>query len=309
MERSIPYRLKNRNAQPVGIHANYSLKGMLLFGLPFVGFGLYFTLGSLGIIEFDESKVNGPMWLLTAAGLVFFFGGLMLWGMGFRQFCLLRRIQKLADQYPNEPAMSDFPWDRSGFSPSRWVPVRKGVLMALFFILFASIPNGIALSTDPTPLLLRLMTILMNLIVIAVVYYMLKTLWHAIKFGRTRLQFPRFPLRLGETVDLEITLPPALRRADKARLTLRCIKEFLESSGHGKNRSTRIVHEVLYESVKQQDSTDLATRPGAIYTRFTLPREASATQIQGTPPHFWELELQLEVPGLDLEQRYLLPVY
>ncbi|WPJ93965.1 hypothetical protein SH580_11005 [Coraliomargarita algicola] len=306
---STPYCLKRHSLQAVGVHSTTAPKTMLLFGLPFFGFGLYFTLGSLGLVPFDESRVNGPVWLVTAAGLVFLMAGLMIWSMGLQQARVLWAVNKLKHRYPNDAAMADYPWDRNGFSPPRWTPVRKSMVACLFIIVFASIPNYLAYESAPTPWILSLSAITMNLIVIAVFVHLLRTIWHAVKFGRTRLHYPHFPLVPGESVELEVELPPSIRKGESARLHLRCLKEFYITSGSGKNRSKRLVHEVIYEATQTLDAADLAARPGRVSARFDLPDDQPATRIQGDPPHYWELEMLLKVPGLDLNQQFLIPVY
>jgi hypothetical protein len=282
---------------------------MFLFALPFLGIGTYFTLGSLGLIPFDESKVNGPVWLVTAAGLVFFIGGLMLFGMGLEQASLLRRSEKAARQHPDEPAMADYPWDREGHSPPRWAPVRKSLVMLFFMVIFASIPNVLAYESDPTPIVLRISAIVMNLIVIGVLVYALNRLRHAIKFGRTRLRYPRFPLRPGETADLEIELPASLRQIESAHFDLRCIREKYEMQGSGKNRRKQLIQEALYESSQQIEGQALGGSAASLRVRFEIPEDQPCTAMRGKPPHYWELEMIAKVPGLDLNQRYLLPVY
>ena len=305
----VPYRLKNRDTGPVGIHAPLSPKSMFLFGLPFVAFGLYFTLGSLGIVELNASKVNGPMWLLTAAGLVFLMAGLIIWKMGYKQARLLATCRKLAQRHPDNPAMADYPWDRQGFCPTRWRPVQTSLAAFVFITIFASIPNCILHEDDSAPWLLRLSAIVMNLIVIASFVITVKKLRHALKFAKTQLIYPRFPMHLGESVQLKVRLPASVRSPSSAKFYLRCIKEYYVTSGSGKNRSKRLVHEVLYEAQEQADRTQLQASPGYACAQFELPESAPATHIQGAPPHFWELEMILYVPGLDLNQQYLLPIY
>jgi hypothetical protein len=43
--------------------------------------------------------------------------------------------------------------------------------------------------------------------------------------------------------------------------------------------------------------------------RYELPVDAPATQLSAYRPVFWELEVKLELPGLNFKQSYLVPIY
>jgi hypothetical protein len=40
-----------------------------------------------------------------------------------------------------------------------------------------------------------------------------------------------------------------------------------------------------------------------------LPDDARATDLRANRPIFWELEAQLDLPGLDFKETYLVPIY
>jgi len=52
-----------------------SRRTMLLLGVVMAFAGLYFMLAAVGLVP-SPGKANGPAWLVFAAGLVFFLGGL-----------------------------------------------------------------------------------------------------------------------------------------------------------------------------------------------------------------------------------------
>jgi hypothetical protein len=43
--------------------------------------------------------------------------------------------------------------------------------------------------------------------------------------------------------------------------------------------------------------------------RYDLPADARPTQLSGDKPLYWELEVKLDLPGLDFNETYLVPVY
>jgi hypothetical protein len=309
MQNTSPNYLKSRNAGPIGIHSELSPKSMLLFGLPFCGIGIWTTLMGLGVIAIDPDKLHAPMWVLTAIGFAFLFGGISIWGMTGRQVQRQLAIRKQSRKYPNEHAMADYLWDPNGYTPPRWRPALKSSMIAIFVLASASIPNWIAYFSGDAPTFLKLITILTNLIVIIAIGYSVKAVWHAIKFGQTHLVYPHFPLRLGETVDLKIELPQRLHAPESAQLSLRCLNEYYEVTGHGNNRSKRLVHKILYETVQNLNAEQIMQYPGTLKATFELPIDAPSSGLQDTPPRFWELEMKITLPGLDLQQSYLLPVY
>jgi hypothetical protein len=47
----------------------------------------------------------------------------------------------------------------------------------------------------------------------------------------------------------------------------------------------------------------------AVELAYDLPPGAPATRLGAHRPVFWELEVNLDVPGLDFKQNYLVPIY
>lgn len=131
-------------------------------------------------------------------------------------------------------------------------------------------------------------------------------------FGRPRLIFQRFPYFTGEA--MPVTFSGGRRLADHKELKaeLHCIKEYYEWTGTGEDSSARHVNESVY-----RDSLRFSTdRSGMAELRFLLPRDSVSTDLIGDPnanpprsPHYWELVVTSEQPGIDYEGIFLLPVY
>jgi hypothetical protein len=58
--------------------------GMMAFGMPFFLSGAGLLLAALDVIPFDKSRLNGPQWILGAAGLVFGLPGWFYVSAGFK---------------------------------------------------------------------------------------------------------------------------------------------------------------------------------------------------------------------------------
>ncbi|MGJ8637755.1 MAG: hypothetical protein ACSHYA_00040 [Opitutaceae bacterium] len=294
---------------PVGLHAKTSSTGLFLFGLPFIGIGIWIALIGLKVIEVDPKSVHAPYPLLTLIGAIFGMGGVMLWNMGFQHMLKLKRIAKQMQRHPNNPAMTDYIWNPNGYSPPRWKPIFSAWTGALLVSLFGVPLFWFAFGEEDSPWFLKGMSVFMGLILIWVYSYALKVTWHAIKYGKSTLIFNQFPMPIASTIQVEIKMPMSLHRANGATLTLRQIEEFYETTGSGKNRRKTLIQEAHYESTQELTPTDLAMWPRTIKAKFQLPENAPTTKLHAARPRYWHVELVLDNPGLDLKQQYLLPIY
>lgn len=273
--------------QPVGIHSEHSPRGMFLFGLPFVGCGIWITLIGLKIIEVDPKSVHAPYWLLGLVGLIFGGGGLLLWNMGLQQLLKLKRIAKQVQRYPDNPAVADYDWDPVGYSPSRWKPTFSAWGALAMFSLFGAISYWISFENNGIPWFVKAMSLLLGLIIAWVAFNAVKVTWHAFKYGKSQLVFHSFPIPLSDEVPIEIQLPMDLRRANAATLTLRYIEEYYEVRGSGKNRRKSLIQIAHYEDAQELTAYDLAQWPRSIRAKFQLPKSAQSTQLLAERPRYW----------------------
>ena len=303
-----PKRLK-RNQEATGVHTGWSAAGYLLFGLPFIAVGVWTGGMGFGLIPHDPEKLNAPLWSLGVFGTVFGAGGLMVWTMAFRRLQLKGKLKAMQVLYPGDPAMEDYPWDRTGFSPPRWAPVRNAAFGLGFMVIFLSFFNWWAFASGDGPMLVKISVGFFDVLLIGGVFHTIYIALQALKFGETRLLYEQFPYGADEVVELKIQVPPVLREARSAKLSLRGIREFYEVTGSGKNRSKRLVHEAHFEGTQELTKKDLGQWSNQISTFWALPADLRETDLTSSEPFYWELELALDLPGIDLAQRYLLPVY
>lgn len=207
--------------------------------------------------------------------------------------------------------MQDHPWNPTGFSPKRWKPAIQGFSTAIFLSVFLSIFNWWAFGSGEGPLMVKIIVSIFNLILIFVWWNAVKSVIHAIKFGHTRLEFGQFPYYLGDWFQARILLPSNIERVEHVDLVLRCVQEFYATSGSGKNRRKSLVHEQLWAEEQELSGAEIGPWPRYLNATFVLPAAivAPGSQITSEKPVFWELEMEMKVPGVDLTQRYLVPVY
>ena len=111
-------------------------------------------------------------------------------------------------------------------------------------------------------------------------------------------------------VEAGLEVSRKIQAAPSISLTLRYIEEVTETTGSGKNRSSRQVLYCLHE-VKQELSSsqfDINSQ-GEIPISMRLPQGDFSNRLLDTPRRYWELEIKAETPGIDYDARFLLPVY
>jgi hypothetical protein len=291
-----------------GLQTGLSTVGMFLFGLPFAGIGAFAALAGLKVVPVNPASVHAPYFILTAFGLVFACGGLMLWNMAWRQYQSNHRRDRALEHHVNEPALEDYAWDPRGFRSHCWAKVAKSVAGVGFFALFLSMFNWWAWFAKG-PFMVKAIVSLFDLGLLFYSGYAILTLSRAIKFGNSRIEFVRFPYHVGEPIEVRWLTPPHINQAKKGTFALRCVKEWTESTGTGKNRTTVIIHEEQWSGTWSIDQPEDFPPGKTIDWEFKPAAGLPATSLSGPRTFFWEFEVNLSLPGPDFKESYLVPVY
>lgn len=282
--------------------------GMMLFGLPFAAVGVVATLIGTKVLPVNSSSVHAPYWVLAVFGVVFFIAGLLVWSMAWRQAQANRRRSEARQRHLDEPAMLDYDWDVSGFEPARWSKAAGAVAAAAGFALFLSIFNWWAFF-GKGPGMVKAIVGFFDLILLLVAGHAVMQVGRAFKFGPSRIEFLRFPYRVGEPIVVRWLAPVGVSRVLKGSVTLRCVEEWFESRGTRRERTPTLVHEQKWSGTWFVDQpADLPTGT-PVDLSFSPPPEMPATNFHAQRPVFWELEVNLSLPGLDFTETYLVPVY
>jgi len=290
-----------------GAQTGMSTFAMFFFGTPFVGVGAFVALFELKIISV-RSSTQAPAFVLIAFGLVFGLAGLLIWIMAWRQYQSNRRRVQAGERHVSEPALADYPWDPHGFRSSCWVKVTKAAVGAGFLTLFLSIFNWWAWIV-PGPWMVKIIVSLFDLLLAYVYWQTLLTFSRAARFGSSRIEFVRFPCRVTDPVEVRWLTPPGINRANKGSFTLRCVKEFYETTGTGENRTRNVVHEEQWNGTWSFGKPENFPRGKSIELKFEPAVNLPATCLSGPGTVFWEFEVNLSLPGPDFKETYLVPVY
>jgi len=291
-----------------GSHMGLPTWGAFLFGSLFVAAGTLIILVGAKVIPVKTRDVHAPFWVLTVAGATFAAGGFMVWGMAIKQYRSRRRHAEAARLQANEPAFADYAWDPRGYEGSRWKKAGYALGGAFFMSVFLSMFNYWAFWAKG-PWMVKAIVIIFDLILLAVWWEAFLRLGRAIKFGGSRIVFGSFPSRLAEPIAIRWRPAKGIVQTSKGSFTLRCVEEWFETRGSGKNQSTTMVHEEIWRQTWLLDESVLFRSGEEIVLNFDAPSGAPATCLSAEKPVFWEFEVKLDLPGLDFEETYLVPVY
>ena len=125
------------------------------------------------------------------------------------------------------------------------------------------------------------------------------------RFERSQIEFARFPFRLSEPVLIRWHAG-GIRRINRGTFTLRRIEEAGVDQNQGDERYSQ---EEIWSSVGIVKRLEDLGPGGSIELIYILPPEALGTQINSYEPRFWELEVKLDLPGLNFRNSYLVPIY
>jgi hypothetical protein len=280
-----------------------------LFGGIFVAVGFCIGLIGLKILPVDPKTVHAPYWTLTVAGSVFAVAGaLVMWGFGWRQWRARKRSQEAARIHPDEIAFQDYDWDPRGFTPARWKPAIQAIAGASFLSVFLSIFNWWAFFTR-SDVIVKIIVSVFDFFLLLFIYQAVLRVGRAMKFAGSQIQFPEFPCRKTGPVKLLWKSPAGSFHANKGQFTLRCVEEFWVTIRSGRNRRRQIVHEEIWSQTRFLDEPHWFSRGEEVELQFDLVSDLPSTNLRAARAVFWELKVKLEMPGLDFEECYLVPVY
>ena len=291
-----------------GSRTPFSGLAALLFGTPFFGAGIFIILVGTKVISVDARTVHVPFWILTAIGMVFAFAGLMIWGMGWTSWRARIRSQQLLKNRSANPALADYPWNPRGFEAERWKRAVTATSAAFLLTLFLAGFNYWAF-VDHGPLPLKLIVGLFDLFGVMAWCRAVMLVGRGLKFGGSQISFTSFPYYLGKPIVVHWVPATGITKLRKGTFTLRCVEEFYETTGTGKDGTQTLVHEQRWKGTWFLEQPE-AVRPGSkIDFQFDPPEDIPETQLQAARPIFWEFEVILDLPGLDFVEKYLVPIY
>lgn len=290
-----------------GTQSGLPVWGLLLFGLPFAVMGGVVMLAGLKVLPVNPKSVHAPFWILTAFGSLFVVAGLFLWSKALQQYRANRRPANITGDDNAAVAMRDYLWNPRGSQPSRFGNAFKTGISAIFFTLFLSAFNWWAFGKHG-PLLLVVIVAIFDAILAFIWAQFFLILSRAIRFSSSRIEFTQFPYSPGQPIVIRWQAD-GISQPSQGSFTLRCVQEWWEVSGTGKNRSRRLVQESAWSGAWKVGSQDQLAAGKHYEFKFQPPADAPSTSLGSNKVFFWEFAVELEMSGPDFVESYLVPVY
>ena len=236
---------------------------------------------------------------------IFVFGGV---GLGLLIFSWRSRHKK--DTGKPEYLESPWLWNDDWQSPTIRSSSKKAMWAAWLFAAFwnlisAVLPFVVYREVVDKHNNMALLGLLFPLIGIGLLTWAIRRTLEWRRFGAAPVTLDPFPGSIGGhvggTIDLNLLFDPAA----KFQLTLSNLYSYI--SGSGKNRSRK-------ETAKWQDRVIAHAEPGAAGTRLLfrvdVPEGLDPSDAEkGNSYYLWRLNLQANLPGIDLDRDYEIPVY
>jgi hypothetical protein len=281
----------------------------VFFGVVFTAAGAFVTAIGLGWIPVDPSSVHAPMAVIAACGAIFGVPGLLILVTGIRGAVASRRRRIELALRPDEPWLADREWNERGESFTGTARFLKSAVATLFLAVFLVPFNWWAWFSPQEGVMVKIFVSVFDLALVFAVGEALRRFLAMLRYGRSEVLYDSFPFFVGEEMSLSFRRPG---HAVFSKLTFRlqCIEERMETTGRGKNRTTRRIPFALWQRVVERNEEDgAAAAYGDDKLEFTLPADRPGNRFGESPPTYWQLLVTGEAVGPDYEGQFLLPVY
>jgi hypothetical protein len=275
---------------------------LTLFGLPFLGMGLFFA-------SVSASRGGPQAWIGVVFGLFFACIGLGLMSASIVGVRLSKQQDELKAANPDKPWLwrKDWAEGRANGGDARtnitaWVLTGFWDFVSIFVasnVLPKLLRNG-----DPKALLVLIFP-LAGVFITALAVRGTLRIW---RYGRTTFQCGTVPFCPGGHVQgvIHLKLPTAIPHGTDLRLS--CKRRIV--TGSGKSQS---VNEIILWQDEKNIPAESVTRgftDAEIPVDFAIPPDAYETN--GDDPNdrvYWQLHAKADVPGIDFTDNYELPVF
>jgi hypothetical protein len=277
----------------------------IIFGLAFFIAGLPILSIGMGWINYPQSSIHAPMWVIAACGGLFVAVGAWLMLHGVKGLHRLWNMSQGKQQLPHSPWLWDYPWQAKGSTDNKFKESLGSVSALLVFGIFLAPFNWIAFASNSGGFFWQFITGFFDVIILlGVGGYLLKNVGQLWTFGNGMVSFQDFPFFLGQKMHLTIERLPA--DLTTVQLHLRCIEEayeIREREGGRKRQSIVVCYQIYHDA--QTIQGEQVTEIGALRCAWNLPNDKFLTSTPSErPAKFWELEVQGERTGLDYHSRF-----
>ena len=222
-------------------------------------------------------------------------------------------------QHSVAPTEYSDPRLRSWLENPRWKTSRirsnakRGMYFMWFFAIFWNLVSSPLLFVLGDELKQENYAVLLGLLFPMAGIFLLKRAWDLTRewrrFGVIELEMDPFPGAIGGHVGGRALIKGTYHGGNQYKVELACVYSYV--SGSGKNRSRR--ENVLWSEKGVAHSTIATTSSGTgtrLSFRFDVPDSLPESDIkQSGDYHLWRIKLSADIPGVDLDRDYTVPVF
>jgi hypothetical protein len=252
-------------------------------------------------------QVSMGMILISGVGLLFTLVGLGLIIAGLYAYRKSKQRDALLKKFPGKPWKADSRWSGFKIITSQLNTLIATWAFSLFFSLFVSIFIFLLYSDNNAPTIawaiIGLFSIFAVFSLFGAIY---KTLGY-LKYGESQMFLQQIPLVPGAQFKGVVVLPKGIGPGQKIDLEFICEKCLTTGSGKHRSTQTTVVHKE--KAVEITDRNKRVNERLIVPTDFTVPEEGEPDSPYTNPTIEWKLKAVAEVPGVDYEAIFSLPVF
>ena len=277
---------------------------LCVFGLPFAAFGLFFAVAIA-----TKQPPDPNAWMGVAFGLFFSCIGFGLMAAAVYGYKKAKQQAALEDANPGTPWLWKPDWAArraDGVSPAgnigAWI--FAGLWDCISFPLAATILPKLIARND----LRALLVAIFPLIGIGITAFAMRGTLRTLRYGKTAFCFDVPTFSPGAQMKGSIRLKPVSDLPHGFDLTLSCKRRIVTGSGKNQN----VQEQVLWQDSKNVPGDFVVRDPSqaAVPVDFAIPPGALETDEENANDRvYWELRAQADVPGVDFDDKYQVPVY
>jgi hypothetical protein len=253
------------------------------------------------------NRFGAPAWAIPAVGLLCGAIGLYITINGLSGLRHQRTNDARAKEMPDQPWLWDHEWREDGIGGDTGGEIAKAFGFALLAVLSLVPFHWAFFAVKEIPWVFGFGLVIGDVVVVAVTAHAVRLVQMRRRYGASWLHFHRFPFRTGGR--LEATLDATGGKSDLAALnaTLRCVQERYEMRGlNTHDKEFQVVRYALWSASARVDRSS----KGTFDFKFEIPADVPDSALSQQPSRYWELIVASgEVPGVDYEARFLVPIY
>jgi hypothetical protein len=285
----------------------FSAVFLFLFGLPFLGIGIFAI--KKAVSKFIEGKTKDAL-MLGLFGLIFASAGL---GMMFLSVWARKKSQQDAELkalHPDQPWLLRADWAAGRIKSSTSAQVKMYSIMALAFCgigamyTFAALPKELHNGNYKA-----LIVLIFPMIGIGFLIAVVRAMLARRRFGDCFFELAQIPAPLGGTLEGLIQTGARLQLEHGLHLKLSCIRRVVSGSGNSRSVSETILWQDEKVFTSNADLPEPEPGRSGIPVFFKLPANKPECFARGNEAIIWRLAAKAKMAGPDFSATFDVPVF